>query len=230
MKNRCAIAGVGMTEPGKVWGTSALRFNLEGCKRAIEGRGHRPGRDRRGPGDHARGGGGAARLGDPRRGAPGHPSPALRHHGHGRGDPHRDESTPRPSTSRRGWPTPSSARSGCRTTRSGSCPSSWGARPAIPYGDIGAITYMAHVARRQMHEYGYTSPQYGEIAVAFRHHASMNPIAPEAEADHHRGPPGVAVGGRAPAPVRLLRGHRRRRCGPRDVGPSGPGTSPGPRP
>jgi acetyl-CoA acetyltransferase len=65
-----------------------------------------------------------------------------------------------------------------------------GSQFAFPYGDIGAITFMAHVARRQMHERGVTSEHYGHIAVAFREHASRNPDAQKRElfalADHQK--------------------------------------------
>ena len=47
----------------------------------------------------------------------------------------------------------------------------------MPYGDIGAIPFQAHIARRHMHEYGLTSRQLGEIAVTFRRHACLNPEA-----------------------------------------------------
>ncbi len=47
----------------------------------------------------------------------------------------------------------------------------------MPYGDIGAIPFQAHIARHHMHEYGLTSRQLGEIAVTFRNHACLNPDA-----------------------------------------------------
>lgn len=47
----------------------------------------------------------------------------------------------------------------------------------LPYGDVGAIPFQAHIARRHMHDYGLTSRQLGEIAVTFREHACLNPEA-----------------------------------------------------
>lgn len=48
---------------------------------------------------------------------------------------------------------------------------------SLPYGIAGAAGSYAMAARRHMHEYGTTSQQFGAIAVAFRKHASLNPIA-----------------------------------------------------
>src|SRR5437667_12707895 len=65
-----------------------------------------------------------------------------------------------------------------------------GSQFAAPYGDIGAITFMAHVARRQLHEGRVESRHYGAIASAFRYHASLNPAAQKREPftleDHQR--------------------------------------------
>ncbi len=47
----------------------------------------------------------------------------------------------------------------------------------MPFGDIGAIPFQAHIARRHMHLYGLTSRQLGEIASTFRKHACLNPAA-----------------------------------------------------
>jgi len=47
----------------------------------------------------------------------------------------------------------------------------------MPYGDIGAIPFQAHIARRHMDLYGLTSRQLGEIASTFRRHACLNPAA-----------------------------------------------------
>jgi acetyl-CoA acetyltransferase len=52
-----------------------------------------------------------------------------------------------------------------------------GSQFAAPYGDVGAITFAAHVARRQMHEQGVTSMHYAHVATAFREHATRNPLA-----------------------------------------------------
>lgn len=47
----------------------------------------------------------------------------------------------------------------------------------MPYGEIGAACVQAHAARRHMHEYGTTSEQLGHVAVALRHNACLNPDA-----------------------------------------------------
>lgn len=66
---------------------------------------------------------------------------------------------------------------GTQTNPQGVIPQLFGSPWAIPYGDIGAITFMAHLARRQMHEHGITSLDYGHIAVQWRRHAMANPQA-----------------------------------------------------
>ncbi len=53
----------------------------------------------------------------------------------------------------------------------------FGSEFQVPYGDVGAITLMAHIKRRQQHEYGYTDAHYGTIAVTWREHALRNPEA-----------------------------------------------------
>ncbi len=53
----------------------------------------------------------------------------------------------------------------------------FGSEFQVPYGDIGAITLMAHIKRRQQHEHGYRDEHYGHIAVTWREHARMNPEA-----------------------------------------------------
>src|SRR5204863_59142 len=65
----------------------------------------------------------------------------------------------------------------CQNNPQGIIPTLFGSPWAIPYGDVGAITFMGHVARRQMHEHGITSRQYGHIAVTWRKHAATNPLA-----------------------------------------------------
>ena len=45
------------------------------------------------------------------------------------------------------------------------------------YGMFGVAAGYAVIARRYMHEYGITSRQFGAVAVTFRQHASLNPIA-----------------------------------------------------
>lgn len=53
----------------------------------------------------------------------------------------------------------------------------FGSEFQVPYGDVGAITLMAHIKRRQQHEYGYKDEHYGRIAVTWREHALLNPDA-----------------------------------------------------
>ncbi len=66
---------------------------------------------------------------------------------------------------------------GTQTNPQGVIPQLFGSPWAIPYGDVGAITFMSHLARRQMHEHGITSTDYGHIAVTWRRHAQQNPDA-----------------------------------------------------
>ncbi len=77
---------------------------------------------------------------------------------------------------------------GAQTNPQGILPTLFGSQLAIPYGDVGAMPFMGHVARRQMHELGLVSEHYGAISVAFRNHASRNPLAQKREpitlADH----------------------------------------------
>ncbi len=53
----------------------------------------------------------------------------------------------------------------------------FGSEFQVPYGDVGAITLMAHIKRRQQHEFGYRDEHYGTIAVTWREHAQLNPEA-----------------------------------------------------
>ncbi len=53
----------------------------------------------------------------------------------------------------------------------------FGSEFQVPYGDVGAITLMAHIKRRQQHEYRYKDEHYGQIAVTWRRHAALNPDA-----------------------------------------------------
>ena len=66
---------------------------------------------------------------------------------------------------------------GTQNSPQGVMPQLFGSPWAIPYGDVGAITFMGHVARRQMAEHGITSLDYARIAVTWRQHASRNPDA-----------------------------------------------------
>jgi acetyl-CoA acetyltransferase len=53
----------------------------------------------------------------------------------------------------------------------------FGSEFQVPYGDVGAITLMAHIKRRQQHELGFTDEHYGRVAVTWRRHAQRNPDA-----------------------------------------------------
>jgi len=53
----------------------------------------------------------------------------------------------------------------------------FGSEFQVPYGDVGAITLMAHIKRRQQHEFGFRDEHYGRIAVTWRAHAQRNPDA-----------------------------------------------------
>ena len=66
---------------------------------------------------------------------------------------------------------------GTQNNPQGIIPTLFGSPWAIPYGDVGAITFMGHLMRRQMHEHGLTSLDYAHIAVTWRRHAMRNPDA-----------------------------------------------------
>jgi acetyl-CoA acetyltransferase len=66
---------------------------------------------------------------------------------------------------------------GTQNNPQGIMPTLFGSPWAIPYGDVGAITFMAHLMRRQMHEHGLAGLDYARIAVTWRTHASRNPHA-----------------------------------------------------
>src|SRR5262249_57450242 len=66
---------------------------------------------------------------------------------------------------------------GTQTNPQGIIPQLFGSPWTIRYGDVGAITFMGHLARRQMHDHGITSADYGHIAVTWRRHAQRNPDA-----------------------------------------------------
>jgi acetyl-CoA acetyltransferase len=53
----------------------------------------------------------------------------------------------------------------------------FGSEFQVPYGDVGALTLMAHIKRRQQHEHRIPDETYGRIAVTWRRHAQMNPDA-----------------------------------------------------
>jgi len=66
---------------------------------------------------------------------------------------------------------------GTQNSPQGIMPTLFGSPWAIPYGDVGAITFMGHLMRRQMHEHGLTGLDYAHIAVTWRTHATKNPHA-----------------------------------------------------
>ncbi len=53
----------------------------------------------------------------------------------------------------------------------------FGSEFQVPYGDVGAICLMAHIKRRQQHEFGLKDEHYGQIATTWRRHALNNPDA-----------------------------------------------------
>jgi acetyl-CoA acetyltransferase len=57
----------------------------------------------------------------------------------------------------------------------------FGSHFQMPYGDIGAITFMGHLKRRQQHDHGWKNETYGKIAVTWRAHAAQNPDAQKRE-------------------------------------------------
>jgi acetyl-CoA acetyltransferase len=191
MKNACAIAGVGLSDFGQICGRSVMSFTLQACKRAVED----AGLDRRAidgvlvcmPACMGEQHGWATRV--------------AAHLG----------LTPRlAATMDMGGATPIGmiqtaalyiqagmasqvlCAAGMQNNPQGVPLMLMGSQFAFPYGDIGAITFMAHVARRQMHEHGLTGRHYGEIAATFRAHAGKNPRAqkrtPMTVEDHQASP------------------------------------------
>jgi acetyl-CoA acetyltransferase len=53
----------------------------------------------------------------------------------------------------------------------------FGSEFQLPYGDVGAVTLMGLIKRRQQFEHGYADEHYGRIAVTLRQHAMLNPEA-----------------------------------------------------
>jgi len=180
LRGRCAVAGIGLSRFGKLPGTSTMGFTLEACKRAIDDCGiERDALD------------GVLVL-----------MPAVMGEQHGwasRVAAFLGLAPTYCSTMDMGGATAigmmqtaaMAIESGfcravlcafaCQNSPQGVIPSLFGSPFAIPYGDIGAITFMGHVARRQMHEHGLTSRHYGHIAVTWRAHAGTNPHAQKRE-------------------------------------------------
>jgi acetyl-CoA acetyltransferase len=176
LRDRCAIAGIGLSRFGKVPGVSAMGFCLEASKRAIDDCGvARDDID------------GVLVM-----------MPAQMGEAHGWGS--RVAAflgiTPRYcATMDMGGATPIGMLQtavmaieagfadvvlcafGTQTNPQGIFPMLFGSQWAIPYGDVGAITFMGHVARRQMHEHGIRSLDYAHVAVQWRKHANRNPVA-----------------------------------------------------
>jgi acetyl-CoA acetyltransferase len=180
LRDRTAIAGIGLSRFGKIFGVSAMGFALEASKRALDDAGvERDAVD------------GVLVLMPPVMGEQhGWASRVAAHLG----------ITPRfCSTMDMGGATPVGmiqtaamlinggmcstvlCAFGCQNSPQGVMPALFGSQFSIPYGDVGAITFMAHVGRRQMHELGLTSEHYGAVAVAFRAHAATNPGAQKRE-------------------------------------------------
>ena len=176
LRDRCAVAGIGLSRFGKVPGTSAMGFALEASKHAIDDCGIE--RDQIDgvlvlmPAQMGEQHGWASRLA-----AYLGITPAFC------------------ATIDMGGATPIGMMQtavmaieagfcgavlcafGSQTNPQGVIPQLFGSPWAIPYGDVGAITFISHVARRQMHEHGIKSRDYGHIAVTWRRHAMRNPAA-----------------------------------------------------
>jgi acyl-CoA synthetase (AMP-forming)/AMP-acid ligase II/acetyl-CoA acetyltransferase len=175
-EKRCAIAGFGISEFGQLWGISNMGFTLQACKRAIEDAGIEKSEvdgclvclpavmgEQHGWATRV-----AALLGIEARLAAtmdmGGATPIGMVH-------------TAACCIRAGMANAVLCAYGMQNNPQGVIPQMMGSEFAMPYGDVGAIPFMAHVARRQMHEYGITSEQYGAISVTFREHACRNPLA-----------------------------------------------------
>lgn len=176
LKDKYAIAGVGLSEFGKVWDKSPIGFTLTGIKRALDDAGL--GRDDVDgilvamPAMMGEEHGWAARI-----------SALL------------EISATFSATMDMGGATPvGMVQAAAMAIDAGMCSTvvcayghsenPQGAAFAIPnleftmpYGDIGATALQAQIAQRHMHLYGLTSEQLGHVAVAFRHNACLNPDA-----------------------------------------------------
>ncbi len=176
LARRCAVAGIGLSRFGKLPGTSSMGFTLEASKRAIEDCGiARDAID------------GVLVLMPPQMGE--------QHGWASRVAAYLGITPSFCATMDMGGATPLGMMQaavmaieagfchavlcafGCQNNPQGVIPQLFGSPWAIPYGDVGAITFMGHLARRQMHEHGITSRHYGHIAVTWRRHAAANPHA-----------------------------------------------------
>src|SRR3989454_4198873 len=180
LRDRCAVAGIGLSRFGKLPGTSTMGFTLEAAKRAIEDCGvERDAID------------GVLAL-----------MPAVMGEQHGWASRVAAFLGITPSfcstmdmggataigmiqtavmAIEAGFCSTVLCAFACQNNPQGVIPTLFGSPWAIPYGDVGAITFMGHVARRQMHEHGITSRQYGHIAVTWRKHAASNPLGRKRE-------------------------------------------------
>ena len=80
----------------------------------------------------------------------------------------------------------------------------------MPWGMLTPAHAFGQFARRHMIEYGTTSEQFGACRRDAARPCRAQPAGDDAQADHARGPPGVADDRRPPAAVRLLHRERRR--------------------
>jgi acetyl-CoA acetyltransferase len=172
----CAIAGVGLSRFGKVPGISTMGFTLEACKRAIEDAGLS-----RGEVD------GVLVV-----------MPAIMGEQHGwavRVAAYLGIEATFCATMDLGGATAcGSVQTAVAAINAGYCHTvlccfatqNWpqgvaiqlfGSEFQLPYGDVGAVTLMGLIKRRQQFEYGYSDELYGRIAVTLRQHAMLNPDA-----------------------------------------------------
>lgn len=176
LRGRCAIAGVGVSRFGKLQGVSTMGFTLEASKRAIEDSGlSRDDID------------GVLVM-----------MPAILGEQHGWATRVASYLGIEPAYSATmdlgGATACGSAAAAAAAIEAGFCKAvlccfatqNWpqgvpmqlfGSQFQVPYGDVGAMTLMAHIKRRQQHEYSYPDEIYGEIAVTWRGHAQLNPEA-----------------------------------------------------
>lgn len=176
LRGQCAIAGVGVSRFGRIQGVSTLAFTLEASKRAIEDSGLR--RD-----DID----GVLVL-----------MPAILGEQHGwaaRVASYLGIEPAYSATMDLGGATAcGSAATAAAAIQAGFCRNvlccfatqNWpqgvvmqlfGSQFQVPYGDVGALTLMGHIKRRQQYEHGYADEVYGRIAVTWRRHAQLNPDA-----------------------------------------------------
>ena len=225
LRGAAAIAGLGVTPQGKVYGTNAVGFAVDAVRLALDDAGLDPHRPRR-----------AARESRPHLERPGHGivpapagaraarSPTHRHHEPRRRHRQRDDPARRAGDRRRAVPhrrlrllrraAEAAVARGRRTSSGAAYGFARGWEAA--YGFFGVNAMYALVARRHMHVYGTTQDQLGAIAVAQRRWANLNPQAQlHDRAAHARRLPRLALDRGAVPPLRLLPGVERRPRGDR---------------